>query len=378
MVRSANSNVSTTRVSGVFSHFCRARRLSALTMNTKAKVKLTLAGNVVRLRRNAVSMRDRGNGNDDFVVALGLNGKRFRRRRVSLGRRVVRRRRPTRPNATTVVTRTTLSGSVIPARPSSAGVLVMRSSTSVHRVLTRLFQAFCRIVATSSNMRTLRLMRGRVPDVILDSIIVPHVSKARLYGRVGNRFGAYRVPMILLATEATIRRAIRKLHLKTSSCVAGPFGVGVLISHYGGLIGSHVRLRRGFAGRPRTFTRVLTAGPVSGRVLSHTVRVVRGCLSSSAFGIGAFTHRVKVTHAGLFDGLGTMAKRAPGSFVLAVHLGGNTIVLQGGPRLGVARVSSGMKFSSSQCFDGYFGSMCRIDPVGCQGKRRKRSSRRRR
>lgn len=369
---SANDNVSTQRISGVFSHFCRVSRVSsASTDGANANVNLTLAGNVIRLRRNAVHIRDRLNGNDDFVMGLRLKGTRFSRRRVGGGTSDIRRVRVPGPRGSTLLGTRLRRDTPVGQLPST-GVLVIRSGSSVHSVLTNVFGPFCRILATTSKTRKLTLIHDRVPGVMIDSMMVPGVSKARLYGRVGDSFGAYRVPIMLLATHATVRRGVRKLHVNTSSCVAGPFGAGLLVSHYGGLIGSHVLLRRGFDGRPRTFMRVLTAGPVSGRVLSHTVTIVRRRLSSARFGIGIFTHRVTVTHAGLFAGLGTVAKRAPGSFVLAVHLGGNTLVLHGGPRLGVARVTSQVNFDSSHCFSGYFGSVCRIDPLTCHGKRGKK------
>lgn len=249
-------------------------------------------------------------------------------------------------------------------------VLVMRSGSSVHHVLTRLFRKVCRIAATIGKRSTLRGMRRTSPRVVLDSILVPHVSNVRLIGRLGKGLSAYRVPIILLATHARVRRGLRKLGVKTSSCVAGPFSSHLLMFHYGGLIGGHHGLRRCFAGRPAIRAPILTAGPLSGRFLSRIVTMFRRRLSSSSFAVSVLTRRVLISHAEVCTGVGTVANRAPGSFFVALQLGGTTFLLQGGPRLGMARVSSRAKFDSPHCFDGLFGGTCRLAPVTCQRKRR--------
>lgn len=104
---------------------------------------------------------------------------------------------------------------------------------------------------------------------------------------------------------------------------------------------------------------------------------MRGGVKSSSFGIRVLDGLRCVDHADFFGGLGTLANCTPTSCVQLVHLRRTTRLL-GRNRCAVARVTSGIKFSSTGCFHRMFGGCCKMDPDGCMRTRgvRSRSSRR--
>lgn len=370
---SGNVNVDGRSVSGVFSQFCRTRgNVSGVAGAPDAKVKLSLAGDVVRLRRKAVRIRDAPNCNDVFVIRLRGNCARFARRRLTRGRRGGRARDLV-PSAITFSSRvrrfsSARRGRLLVRKSSSPrAVLLIRSGRRLLRVLGSLFSPACHILLTQGNGRKLRGTHTRQPSVVIDSIVVPRVSKARVYLGVGGSFSMYRVPIMLLATLASTRRGVRNLRQNTSSCVGGPFGTGMLLTHYGGLIHGHVVLRGGFDRRGSFSTRSLTDGPVSRGFLSAIGSVVRGGLSGVSFSVGVVTHRLKLDQDSLCTGFGTLANVAPGSFILGYGLGQTTAVLARGPSLRVTSVSSQLNFNSPHCFAHYFGTRFRVAPTRCEG-----------
>lgn len=79
----------------------------------------------------------------------------------------------------------------------------------------------CRMVPTQGKLRTLSVMgRGSI-RLILVSVVVPIVSNVRTVIRVEGVSG---IPIVLLATGDRSASGMLKLAIKTSSCIAGPFG----------------------------------------------------------------------------------------------------------------------------------------------------------
>lgn len=332
-ISSAKVNVSSRTLGRVFRHFCRMRRPSS--DGIKDKVKLRLIGRCMRLRRKAVHMRDRPKGKASFVMQVP----------VSLG----------------VSRRAALTSS---ASSSQGGLLVIRSGRSFHRFLGRRLSRACRMVSTPSNRRKRGLTIRRGPSLVVDSVVVPGISKLRLYHHVGRGMRASRVPIVLLATHDKSRTGVDNCTIKTSSCVSGPFDFSILLIHVGRL----VRRRRNQGGR---FHGALHIGPdhvavasVSRRLLRGTLGLVRRRVSGSRCGIRRLDASVKVDHVGLCQGLRTVAKRAPARFVHAVHLGQTTRLLRS-KGLGISRITSQIKFDSSDCFAGYFGRRFNMLPARC-------------
>lgn len=66
------------------------------------------------------------------------------------------------------------------------------------------------------------------PGLVLLSLVLPKVSKCRIYHRVHSGTTA---PVVVLSTGDRMFSGILKLRLKTSSCVVGPFSPGRVITH---------------------------------------------------------------------------------------------------------------------------------------------------
>lgn len=75
-----------------------------------------------------------------------------------------------------------------------------------------------------SNRDYTSILRGGRFSLVLLSIVLPGVDNFRLVSCVGN----FSAPMVFVATGSSVSSEICKLGLKTSSCVAGPFGVSRL------------------------------------------------------------------------------------------------------------------------------------------------------
>lgn len=136
-IDSANRNVSTRTLPRVFSHCCRTGD-GCRTSNSK--VKLTLIGNLDRLRRKVLGMRDAISAKAAFALHLLARG-------ACPG--TVRTRRSVRGGP--VSTRRAAVASA-PARGRPV-MLIMRSGTSVQRCVQDSFASVCRMVATGSNGR---------------------------------------------------------------------------------------------------------------------------------------------------------------------------------------------------------------------------------
>lgn len=210
---------------GVFGHF-RYCMDSSVFGRRDANVNLSLMGRRIRLRGKGVSLRDGIGRKSAFAVRFLGKGSRFPPR----ARFVLSScsRHPLRPGRGDL-----FLGSSCRVRRSygsyGGGSVLMMSSGGrllffLRGVLSRGFQ----MVATDGNGRKLRGTVGCLPGVVIDSIIVPRVANVRVIR--GLRYGAaaYRVPVVFLDDGTSIRGRGRKLGLKMSSCVAGPFDTDCL------------------------------------------------------------------------------------------------------------------------------------------------------
>lgn len=382
-VGSDNVNVPGSGLRAVFRHFCRAPT-SPDSHGVNANVNLSLAHSLMRLRCNAVSThggRNRGKDGfrrkDRFVVHVPLNGSRLGPRRVVRRRRVGGRRggRLTRTRRRRRLTRggsrptRVLGGSS--AAPTSTGktgtrVIVIRSRRSVRRCLgTRLSDSFG-VHACPGKGITLGRVLGGGPSLIVDSVVVPRVSKAALYTGLGSGVGAGSIPVVLLATGDERRSRLRKLRANTSTCVLGPFGVSVLRHGVVGLLAIHHALHGGFANgrdRGRRMRRVRVRAP-SGSLVRQIVRIVGRGVGSSSLDISVVTRGINVDHMRLRHGVGRLAGRAPRDFVHGVQLRRTTGLLGSNGR-DVARIVCTYNFSGSTDFDAVFGGLCNYSPERC-------------
>lgn len=141
----------------------------------------------------------------------------------------------------------------------------MRSGPSVLTFIEGRLAARCSILATVGKVRTLTTLSGRCIGLIIDSMVVPRVSNFRLYGAVGSSLDCDRVPIMLLATGAGVRSGVRKLRLKTSTCVRGPFSIRCLLTGVSDLVRGHRGLHRAFTGSPFITTGAVTLAGTSRR-----------------------------------------------------------------------------------------------------------------
>lgn len=247
------------------------------------------------------------------------------------------------------------------------GVLVMSSSARIIRCLHALLTSSCHVVCHFSTRDTLGTAERRRPDLVLDSIIVPKVDNCSLYGRVGRSVRLYRVPIVLMATGAAARGRIRNLGDKTSTCIAGPFAPGILLTVVGSRLAGHRGTGAVLAGTARAsggIRRMLS--PRSGLFVSRLCRVVRRRLTGSRLSIGGMAGLVRVSHAGLCCGIGKLAKRGPDIFFGACGLGHTTaLVIRNG--CGVSRVTCVAKFGALSRFSADFGGRFKYAPDRCDG-----------
>lgn len=90
-----------------------------------------------------------------------------------------------------------------------------------------------RISYTCSKRRTLRGTGTKRCSVVLLSLVLPGVSNLRMYRRV-HRFSG--IPVVVLATGKRSVSGVLNLRCKTSSCIAGPFGVLRIGTHVGTVV----------------------------------------------------------------------------------------------------------------------------------------------
>lgn len=86
------------------------------------------------------------------------------------------------------------------------------------------------MMGTCSKRRTLRVLHAGGVSLVIVSIVVPGLSKVHTAFRT---HGADDVPVVVLSTGARSTSGVLKLGIKTSSCIAGPFGPLRLITHIG-------------------------------------------------------------------------------------------------------------------------------------------------
>lgn len=342
----ANDLVSTRRVYDVFSHFC-----GVSVRRTKSNVKLTLIGTFIRVRNNAVRMRDSRQRKAVFAMRLPMYGYAsitsalsLRMSRRSLPIRFSRSRRRRRPNCSS----------------SEVSMLVVSSGTSVHSCIRKLLGTRCSIVRTTGNSRNVQGTVGCIPSLVVSSIVVPNVSNVRYYHQLGDRLRAYRVPIVLLATYSLSRRHVRNCSNKTSSCVSGPFDSRLLLTHVHGLVSSRRQLGRFFNSQ-----RALTGRSVyslSGSFIRGFGGVVRRGVDSSKLGMRSLKGSVKLDHIRLCHGVGSLAGCTPGRLLHVTHLGQTTSLLTSS-RLAITRVTCRINFASPSCFAGYCGRRFKRDPA---------------
>lgn len=338
-----------------------------------ANVKLRLAHSLIRLRRKSVHMRGGPSKRPkyDFVVHVPLKYTRLHGRRVrTSGTPLFRAPTPILP----IPCRARRRRGKGAQAGAGCGMLIMRSSRSVHHCVYHRLTDSCRALRDYGNGRTLRDVFGGAPSLMVDSIVVPRVSKLALYHGVGRGIGLGRVPMVLLATGAQRRSGLRNLRAKTSTCVAGPFRVRVLEGATTGLVHDHRQLHGACAkrrARKSGMRPVRMRSPSSGLV-RQVVQIVGRGLDGPGLAIRVVAARMNVDHIRLRHGLGRLAGRAAQSFVQGVQLGRTTRLLSGG-QCAVTRITSLAKFAGPGGFSATFGSLCKVPPDVCVRRRLGRS-----
>lgn len=343
---------------GLFAHFCRKAK-----RRDKAKVKLSCSGVLIRLRNNSVNTHGGRRTNTAFFFRLPLGRG---------ARRVVYR-----PGTCLGRLVNSGSGRRVPSRSGFSAapcdVLMISSGSSLASFLGgSLKRCFGQVMVTTSNMRTLRLVGDRAPSVVIDSMVVPQVGKCRLYGGVGRSVAVDRVPVVLLATESSGRDRLDNCGGKTSTCLAGPFRVRVLVRLVHGQLGGHRRAGGECLGTNLVPTPRRDAFDRTSRAFLLGVGgVVRRGLSGDGLSITLIYGRVNVDQTSLCGGLGTLASVKTGSCVGGFEVRG-TVALVANARLSFARVTRGIKFAASHCFDATFGRCANRAPARCgrgQGRR---------
>lgn len=243
----------------------------------------------------------------------------------------------------------------------------MSSSARITRCLGTLLSPICGIIYHFSTSDTFGTVDRRTPSLMLDSMIVPKEGNCSLYQRVGRSLRLYRVPIVLMATGTAMRGRIRNLGANTSTCMAGPFRPGCLLTLVGSRLGGHrgihdlldhsaraSRVRRGIL------------SPRSGAFVARLCRLVRGRLSGPRLSITHVARLLGVSHAGFCCGMGKLANRGPDMFFGACGLG-HTTGLVGRKGCAVSRVTSVAKFDALSRFSADFGGRFKTAPDRCDG-----------
>lgn len=171
---------------------------------------------------------------------------------------------------------------------------------------------------------------------------------------------------MLLATQRTIRSGIRKLAVNTSSCIAGPFGIRVLVLHVHGLVSLDGGHGTGSLVSPRPDR--VTVASLSRGLIRGTVGCIRTGVNQYSLSMRRLDQKLNVDQMRLCGGLLRVANGAPVRFVHIVHLGETTRVLHR-DRRGMSRVTCRLNFGGPGCFDGCFGSRFNILPSICRRER---------
>ncbi len=200
---SANVNVSRSALSHVFHPF---RHLSSRTGTRNFKLNLPVAGKLIGLLNNAVSMGDRIKRKDAFGVSLPLpiSGRRVSPRALAL-------RYPSLlPRHMLIV---------------SGSALRLRVTGRVLRHGNMLYAAY------SGTGRLIGRVHGRSCSLLLDSVRVPRAGNFRVLTLLHGSGvkGSRAVPVITVATQKR-NRGSTFVRDKFASYVRGPFSVGRLLS----------------------------------------------------------------------------------------------------------------------------------------------------
>lgn len=361
LIDSAKINISRSSVDDIFSEFCGIGAMGA-SSRLKAKVKLTLIGDLMLLRGNDVSVFDREKQNASVIIHLPLSDNVFGRSSF-----VERRRAETRRVVQASSRRVTASIRVGKVRSrllrsAGGGVLVVRSGRSLEVLVTRSLSSRFRMVRTNSKIRTLGLVRRASFSLVVDSVVVPGGSNVSLYGSVGKSVGASRVPIVLLATGADLRDGVRKISSNTSLCFRGPISLACLGLSVRGVFEGQQRLGRRCTGGCCTSDYRLSSGRRSGGFLGRFVTFVRTGVSRSRVSVGRVTKRLSVDEDGLCAGIGDLAKGSMIRFILGYHLHGTTgLVVRRG--VAVERIVVRVNVRDRTCFAGSFGGMFNRAPA---------------
>lgn len=115
------------------------------------------------------------------------------------------------------------------------GVLVMSSRFKVHVLLGRMLRGRkCSACRTTGKIRTLSVISGRSPSLILLSVGVPKVSKVRVLGEVEIISGSVHIVVVATCNRLSVVR--RTGSLKTLARFTGPFSVSSVETTMGGCL----------------------------------------------------------------------------------------------------------------------------------------------
>lgn len=199
-IASANVNVTPRRASALFRPFVRVS--DALGHRCRnAKLKLTLIGQLMRLRKKRIKLADRPKINDYFAISL--------------------------PTATETVVRPGPNTSITVGPSLPPLVLLTRSGrTGLDALSDCLNTGKFHLLITRGNRRTVTLTRTRPPGLVLISLRLPKASNLEIVRRL------HRVPDLTTIPVLTLNpRPISYSHyltIKTASYLPRPIQLGSL------------------------------------------------------------------------------------------------------------------------------------------------------
>lgn len=85
----------------------------------------------------------------------------------------------------------------------------------------------CRIFCALAKSGTVSCMGRISPSLVILSLVLPFIDKSTLLDRVQ---GFSSVPIVIISTGDLAFGGVRLLHLKTSSCLIGPFSLSRLLT----------------------------------------------------------------------------------------------------------------------------------------------------
>lgn len=388
-IRSGKVKVTQSRRSQVFRHFCRTQ--GGGSPRGDVNVKLSLIGRVIALRRKRVRITSRLGINSLFQIQVPGKYTRLTPRRVGSSSGIPNqpfRGLPVKVSSTLssfnssrfrsrVTTRATVKGShkvrykllrrgahrkTTTSSKGEISVLITRSGATLQSCLQDTLRGQCGISATQGKRRTCYRTVGRRPSLILASVIVPKVSKVRLYHGVGRGSQASTVKIVLLATRGLRGCRMSKCHIKTSTCMTGPFSLRILFSHVSGLITQRGGVRGGDRPVGRVPVSRITIRGSRSLFLIGYARAVRARVTSPQFSILRLYHGVNISQSRLCQHVLTLAKLAPVRFVHDVQLGRTTSFLTRSKALPIGRMVCHMKCAGLDRFTGVFRRRFKLCP----------------